>query len=43
VDANAEQRRIQENEALGQPVTNGATPQDTNQSPNVFQRFLNIF
>jgi hypothetical protein len=43
VDSSAEARRLQENEALGQPATAGATPQDSNQSPNLFQRFLNIF
>jgi hypothetical protein len=43
VDASAEQRRLQENAALGQPVTNGSTPQDSNASPSFLQRFLNIF
>ncbi|MDE8345551.1 MAG: DUF3035 domain-containing protein [Acidocella sp.] len=43
VDAGAEQQRLQENEALGQPVTDGATPQTTNQSPGLMTRFLNIF
>ena len=43
VDASAEQRRLQENEALGQPATNGATPQDSNQSPGFFQRIFNAF
>lgn len=41
VDAAAEQRRLQENEALGLPATNGATPQDSNQSPGFFGRILN--
>ena len=43
VDAPAEQQRLQENEALGQPVTAGATPQQTDQSPGLFHRFLNLF
>ncbi len=30
VNAPAEERRLQENEALGQPVTQGATPQNSN-------------
>jgi hypothetical protein len=40
VDANAETRRIQENEALGEPVTNGATPQDSNKQPGFFARMF---
>jgi hypothetical protein len=43
VDAAAESRRLQDNAALGQPVTTGDTPQDSNQPPNFFQRFLNLF
>jgi hypothetical protein len=43
VDAAAESRRLQENAALGQPVTNGDTPENTNQSPGLFHRFLNLF
>jgi hypothetical protein len=43
VDAAAESRRLQDNAALGQPVTNGNTPADSNQKPNVFQRFFNLF
>ena len=43
VNANAEERRLQENEALGQPVTNGSTPQDSNESPGFFQRIFNAF
>jgi hypothetical protein len=43
VDAPAEQQRLQENEALGQPVTTGATPQQTDQNPGLFRRFLNLF
>jgi hypothetical protein len=43
VNAPAEQQRIQENAALGQPVTNGATPQDSDQKPGLWQRFTNMF
>jgi hypothetical protein len=43
VDAAAEQRRLQENAALGQPATNGATPQDSNQNPGFFGRIWNAF
>ena len=43
VDAAAEQRRLQENAALGQPVTNGSTPQDSNKSPGFFARILSWF
>ncbi len=43
VDAPAESRRLQENAALGEPPTNGDTPQDSNQKPGLWQRFLNIF
>jgi hypothetical protein len=43
VDAAAENRRLQENAALGQPVTTGSTPQDSNQKPGFFARFLNMF
>jgi hypothetical protein len=43
VDAAAESRRLQDNAALGQPVTNGATPQDSNQKPGFFKRLLNVF
>jgi Protein of unknown function (DUF3035) len=43
VDAAAENRRLQENAALGQPATTGNTPMDSNQSPGLFQRFLNLF
>ncbi len=43
VNADEEQRRLQENAAMGQPVTNGATPQDSTQSPGLFERFLNLF
>jgi hypothetical protein len=43
VDAPQEQQRLQENEALGQPVTTGVTPQQSDQNPSLFRRFLNIF
>jgi hypothetical protein len=43
VDAAAEQRRLQENAALGQPATNGATPQDSNEHPGFFGRIWNAF
>jgi hypothetical protein len=43
VDAPAEQKRLQENEALGQPVTTGATPQDSNQKPGFFSKIFNAF
>jgi hypothetical protein len=43
VDAAGEARRLQENAALGQPVTTGETPQATDQSPGMFQKFLNWF
>ncbi|WP_297492996.1 DUF3035 domain-containing protein [Acidocella sp.] len=43
VNAPAEQQRLQENEALGQPVTAGATPQQTDEKPGLLHRFLNIF
>jgi hypothetical protein len=43
VDPSAEERRLQENAALGQPVTNGSTPQDSNQQPSWIQRIANWF
>jgi hypothetical protein len=43
VNAPAEQQRLQETEALGQPATTGATPQQSDQSPGLFRRFLNLF
>src|ERR1700757_3623806 len=43
VNAPAEQQRLQENEALGQPVTTGATPQQTDENPGLFHRFLDLF
>jgi hypothetical protein len=41
VDAAAEARRLQENAALGEPVTQGQTPQDSNQKPGLFSILLN--
>jgi hypothetical protein len=43
VDAAAEQQRLQENQALGQPVTTGSTPQDDNEKPGLLARFFNLF
>jgi hypothetical protein len=43
VNAAAEQKRLQENAALGQPTTKGATPQDSNEKPGLLQRVLNLF
>ncbi|GAN79740.1 DUF3035 domain-containing protein [Acidocella aminolytica] len=43
VNASAEQRRLQENAALGKPATAGATPQETSAPPSLWDRFLNIF
>ncbi len=43
VDAPAEARRLQENAALGQPVTTGDTPQTSTEKPGLFRRFLNLF
>jgi len=43
VDAAAESKRLQENAALGQPVTAGDTPQQDNTPPNLIQRFINLF
>jgi hypothetical protein len=43
VNAPAEQKRLQENQALGQPVTTGATPQNSNQSQGFFQRLFGWF
>jgi hypothetical protein len=43
VDSAAEERRLQENAALGQPVTNGATPQDSNQQQGFFSRIFSAF
>jgi len=43
VDAAAEARRLQENAALGEPVTQGQTPQDSGQKQGLFSSFLNLF
>ncbi|MDE1906364.1 MAG: DUF3035 domain-containing protein [Rhodospirillales bacterium] len=43
VNPSEEQRRLQENAAMGQPATNGATPQASAASPGLFQRFINMF
>ncbi|MGE4481044.1 DUF3035 domain-containing protein [Acidocella sp.] len=43
VNADEEQRRLQENAAMGQPVTKGATPQESSASPGLWGRFLNWF
>jgi hypothetical protein len=43
VDASAESRRLQNNAALGQPVTTGNTPEDSNQKPGFFSRIFNSF
>jgi Protein of unknown function (DUF3035) len=43
VNASAEERRLQENEALGQPVTQGATPQNSNANEGIFDRLANFF
>ena len=43
VDAAAEQKRLQEDEALGEPATAGSTPQDSNKQPGFFSRILGIF
>jgi Protein of unknown function (DUF3035) len=43
VNAPAEQQRLQENEALGQPVTTGVTPQQSDENPGLFRRFLDLF
>lgn len=43
VNAPAEQQRVQENEALGQPVTTGSTPQEPAQPTGLWHSFLNLF
>jgi len=44
VDADAEARRLQQNEALGAPVTQGATPQENaNGQTGFWHRLLNFF
>ena len=43
VNAGAEQRRLQENAALGIPATQGATPQTTASKPGILGRIMNFF
>lgn len=43
VNAPAEQQRLQENEALGKPLTTGDTPQQSDENPGLVRRFLNLF
>ena len=43
VNSSEEQRRLQENAAMGQPVTSGPTPQEKAASPGLFQSVLNLF
>ncbi len=43
VNAPAEQRRLQENAALGQPPTQGTTPQEAPGKPGLLGRLLNFF
>lgn len=43
VNAEAEQRRLQENAALGQPVTAGSTPEVKTGSPGLLQKLENLF
>jgi hypothetical protein len=43
VNAPAESRRLQENAALGQPVTQGNTPQETPKNNGLLSRLLNFF
>jgi len=43
VNAPAEQQRLQENEALGEPVTAGATPQDSNEKQGLFSKIFSAF
>jgi hypothetical protein len=43
VNAAAEARRLQENEALGRPVTQGATPQNSNANPSFLDRLADFF
>lgn len=43
VNAAAEQRRLQENAALGAPATQGATPQTTAAKPGLLGRMMNFF
>lgn len=43
VDASAEQRRLQENAALGKPVTAGSTPETKAVPPGLLQKLENLF
>jgi hypothetical protein len=43
VNASAESKRLQENAALGQPVTAGNTPEDSNQNVPLLNRLFNAF
>jgi hypothetical protein len=43
VNAAAEARRLQENEALGRPVTQGATPQNSNANQSFLDRLADFF
>ena len=43
VNAPAEEKRLQENQALGQPVTTGSTPQNSTESQGLLARLLNSF
>ncbi len=43
VNAGAEQKRLQENAAMGAPVTKGSTPQESTTPPGLWGRFLNLF
>lgn len=43
VNAGAEQSRLQENAALGKPVTAGQTPQETPVSTGLLQKLKNLF
>jgi hypothetical protein len=43
VDATEEQRRLQENAALGQSATNGSTPQDNNKGQGLLGSIGNFF
>lgn len=43
VNAGAEQSRLQENAALGRPVTAGETPQEKPQSNGLLQKLENLF
>jgi Protein of unknown function (DUF3035) len=43
VNASAEERRLQENEALGHPMTQGATPQNGNANQGFLDRLASFF